>query len=93
MIKKESARASVIRNLSRFSRQQADAVPVRLREVVDSVIVKLPTPTWLAGIQLEIHDQGDATALAVFEKLQQVVLNFRSMRSKLSSISRCRDAS
>ena len=25
------------------------------------------------GIQLEIHDQGDATALAVFEELQQVV--------------------
>lgn len=78
VIKKESARASaIIRNLSRFSRQQqADAVPVRLREVVDSVVELRQRKLAESGIQLEIHDQGDATALAVFEELQQVVLNF-----------------
>ena len=78
LIQKESARASaIIRNLSRFSRQQqADAIPVRLREVVDSVIELRQRKLAENGIELEVNDHGDATAMAVFEELQQVVLNF-----------------
>lgn len=78
LIQKESARASaIIRNLSRFSRQQPrDASPVHLREVVDSVIELRHRKLDESEIELEVHEEGDPIAIAVFEELQQVVLNF-----------------
>ena len=77
MIQKESARASaIIRNLSRFSRQQpGDSTPVRLREVVDSVIQLRERRLTEADIRISVHETGDPVAMAVFEELQQVVLN------------------
>ena len=78
MIQKESARASVIiRNLSRFSRQQTgDPVPVRLREVVASVVELRQRKVAANDILLDVNCDGDPAVSAVFEELQQVVLNF-----------------
>ena len=77
MIQKESARASaIIRNLSRFSRQQpGHATPVRLREVVDSVVQLRERRLAGTGIALSVQESDDPVAMAVFEELQQVVLN------------------
>jgi two-component system NtrC family sensor kinase len=77
MIQKESARASaIIRNLSRFSRQQPGyATSVRLREVVDSVIQLRERRLAETGIALSVQETGNPVAMAVFEELQQVVLN------------------
>jgi C4-dicarboxylate-specific signal transduction histidine kinase len=77
MIQKESARASaIIRNLSRFSRQQpGDSTLVRLREVVDSVMQLRKRRLTEAGIQIAVQETSEPVAMAVFEELQQVVLN------------------
>jgi C4-dicarboxylate-specific signal transduction histidine kinase len=77
MIQKESARASaIIRNLSRFSRQQpGSSTPVRLREVVDSVVQLRERRVTEAGIRLTVRETGKPVVMAVFEELQQVVLN------------------
>ena len=77
MIQRESARASaIIRNLSRFSRQQPGyATSVRLREVVDSVIQLRERRLAETGIALSVQETGNPVAMAVFEELQQVVLN------------------
>ena len=77
MIQKESARASaIIRNLSRFSRQQpGHATAVRLREVIASVIQLRERRLGETRIALSVQEKGNPVAMAVFEELQQVVLN------------------
>jgi C4-dicarboxylate-specific signal transduction histidine kinase len=78
LIQKESARASaIIRNLSRFSRQQnSKPSPVRLRDVVASVVELRQRKIDESGIHFEIDDRGGLPVLAVFTELQQVLLNF-----------------
>jgi C4-dicarboxylate-specific signal transduction histidine kinase len=78
LIQKESTRASaIIRNLSRFGRQQsADAGPVCLREVAESVIELRQRKLQDLSIDLTLQENGQPVAIAVFEELQQVVLNF-----------------
>lgn len=78
MIQRESTRAStIIRNLSRFSRQQTgDPVPVRLREVVASVVELRQRKIAASDILLDVNCDGDPAVSAIFEELQQVVLNF-----------------
>jgi C4-dicarboxylate-specific signal transduction histidine kinase len=78
MIQRESTRAStIIRNLSRFSRQQTgDPVPVRLREVVASVVELRQRKVDANDILLDVNCDGDPAVSAIFEELQQVVLNF-----------------
>ncbi len=77
LIQRESARASgIIRNLSRFGRQTSEPSPVRLRDVVASVLELRQRKLDEQGVRLEFEDQSDATVPAVFTELQQVVLNF-----------------
>jgi C4-dicarboxylate-specific signal transduction histidine kinase len=78
LIQKESARASaIIRNLSRFSRQQtAEPSPVRLYDVLASVIELRQRKLEEENIQLTVDAQPDPPVMAVFNELQQVVLNF-----------------
>jgi C4-dicarboxylate-specific signal transduction histidine kinase len=78
LIQKESERANaIIRNLSRFSRQQsADPAPVRLRDVVSSVVELRKRRLEEQGIELEVRESSDVSVLAVFAELQQVTLNF-----------------
>ena len=78
LIQKESERANaIIRNLSRFSRQQtADPSTVRLRDVVGSVVELRRRQLEEQGIELEVRESYDATVMAVFAELQQVALNF-----------------
>jgi C4-dicarboxylate-specific signal transduction histidine kinase len=78
LIQKESARASaIIRNLSRFTRQHnAQAAPVRLRDVISSVVELRQRRLERAGIGLHVAQSGDPIVMAVFAELQQVVLNF-----------------
>ena len=74
MIQKESARASaIIRNLS--LQPTAAWRVVRLREVVDSVLQLRKRRFTEAGIQIAVQETGEPVAMAVFEELQQVVLN------------------
>ncbi len=78
LIQRESARASaIIRNLSRFSRQQTpDAAAVRLGDVVASVVELRQRKLEVENIALDFAAAGDPPVLAVFAELQQVVLNF-----------------
>lgn len=78
LIQKESTRASaIIRNLSRFGRQQTTAPgPVRLRDVVASVIELRQRKVEEAGIDLDVDEQVVPPVRAVFTELQQVLLNF-----------------
>ena len=78
LIQKESERANaIIRNLSRFSRQQtADPSAVRLRDVVGSVVELRRRQLDEEGIALEVREASDASVMAVFAELQQVTLNF-----------------
>jgi C4-dicarboxylate-specific signal transduction histidine kinase len=78
LIQKESTRASaIIRNLSRFTRQQTmEPTLVRLRDVVASVIELRQRKLEEGRIDLNLVQIGDPLALAVFAELQQVVLNF-----------------
>jgi C4-dicarboxylate-specific signal transduction histidine kinase len=78
IIQKESARASaIIRNLSRFGRQQStEASPVRLGDVVASVIELRQRRLGEDNIELDVVGSGDPSVLAIFTELQQVVLNF-----------------
>lgn len=77
LIQKESTRANaIIRNLSRFTRQQtADPSPVRLRDVVASVVELRQRRLDENQIVLELHEPEDPWVLAVFAELQQVILN------------------
>jgi len=77
LIQKESTRANaIIRNLSRFTRQQtADPSAVRLRDVVTSVVELRQRRLDENQITLEVHEPEDPWVLAVFAELQQVILN------------------
>lgn len=78
LIQKESTRASaIIRNLSRFGRQQTtEPMPVRLGDVVASVVELRQRKLQEQGIKLEIRASSESTVMAVFTELQQVLLNF-----------------
>ena len=78
LIQKESARASaIIRNLSRFSRQQTSKpAPVKLGDVVTSVVELRQRRLQEQGIALEVSEEATRPAHAVFTELQQVMLNF-----------------
>ncbi len=77
LIQRESARASaIIRNLSRFGRQTTEPSPVRLGDVVASVLELRQRKLEEQQVRLEVEDQSEATVPAVFTELQQVVLNF-----------------
>jgi C4-dicarboxylate-specific signal transduction histidine kinase len=78
LIKKESARASaIIRNLSRFSRQQGSTPAlVRVADVVASVVELRRRRLQDQGVQLDLDLQATRPVMAVFTELQQVLLNF-----------------
>jgi C4-dicarboxylate-specific signal transduction histidine kinase len=78
LIHQESARASaIIRNLSRFGRQQPSApVAVDLGEVLASVIELRQRRFAEQDIRLERDERATRPAHGVFTELQQVVLNF-----------------
>jgi C4-dicarboxylate-specific signal transduction histidine kinase len=77
LIRRESTRASgIIRNLQRFGRQTSEPSPVRLSDVVVSVLELRQRKIDEQGIRLDIEDQSEAFVSAVFTELQQVVLNF-----------------
>lgn len=77
LIQRESARASaIIRNLSRFGRQTSEPSPVRLGDIVASVLELRQRKLEEQEVRLEVDDQSEATVPAVFTELQQVVLNF-----------------
>lgn len=78
LIQKESARASaIIRNLSRFSRQQ-ESKPgaVYLEDVVASVVELRQRRLQEQSIRLDREESATRPVKAVFTELQQVVLNF-----------------
>jgi signal transduction histidine kinase len=77
LIRRESTRASaIIRNLQRFGRQTTEPSPVRLSDVLASVLELRQRKMEAQGIRLDIEDQSEAVVSAVFTELQQVVLNF-----------------
>jgi two-component system NtrC family sensor kinase len=77
LIQKESARASaIIRNLSRFGRQVLEPTPVRLRDVVASVMELRQRKLNEANIRVEVHERSVGLVMAIFTELQQVLLNF-----------------
>ena len=78
LIKKESGRASaIIRNLSRFSRQQGSkAGAVYLRDVVASVVELRQRRFQEQNVTLAVEDDSSQPTLAVLTELQQVLLNF-----------------
>jgi len=77
LIQKESARASaIIRNLSRFGRQVLEPTPVRLRDVVASVMELRQRKLNESNIRVDVHEQSVGLVMAIFTELQQVLLNF-----------------
>ena len=77
LIQKESARASaIIRNLSKFGRQMSEPTPVRLRDVVASVLELRQRKLEELNIEVDVDDKSTAVVMAMFTELQQVVLNF-----------------
>ena len=77
LIQKESARASaIIRNLSRFGRQMSEPTPVRLRDVVASVMELRQRKLEELNIAVEFDERSKSLVMAIFTELQQVVLNF-----------------
>ena len=77
LIQKESTRASaIIRNLSKFGRQMAEPSPVRLRDVVASVMELRQRKLEELNIEVDIEERSQAHVMAMFTELQQVVLNF-----------------
>jgi signal transduction histidine kinase len=77
LIQKESTRASaIIRNLSRFGRQMSEPTPVRLRDVVASVMELRQRKLEELNIEVEIDEHSKAIVMAIFTELQQVALNF-----------------
>ena len=77
LIQKESARASaIIRNLSRFGRQMSEPTPVRLRDVVASVLELRQRKLEELNIKVEIDERSSGWVMAIFTELQQVALNF-----------------
>ena len=78
LIQKESMRASaIIRNVSRFSRQQsAKPSTVLIADVIASVVELRHRRLHEQSIDVVIDDQATHPTLAVFTELQQVLLNF-----------------
>jgi two-component system NtrC family sensor kinase len=77
LIQKESSRASaIIRNLSKFGRQMSEPSPVRLRDVVASVMELRQRKLEESNISVEVDDRSQGLVMAIFTELQQVVLNF-----------------
>ncbi len=77
LIQKESARASaIIRNLSRFGRQTSEPSPVRLKEIVASVMELRQRKLEELEIAVDVQERSRATVMAIFTELQQVLLNF-----------------
>ena len=77
LIQKEASRASaIIRNLSRFGRQMSEPTPVRLRDVVASVMELRQRKLEELNITVDIEEKSQAMVMAIFTELQQVVLNF-----------------
>ena len=78
LIQKESTRAcGIIRNLALFARQQTgEAAPVRLSDVVASVVELRQRRLETEDIELRIEDRSTQLVRAVLTELQQVVLNF-----------------
>lgn len=77
LIQKESSRASaIIRNLSRFGRQMSEPMPVRLRDVVASVMELRQRKLEELNIKVEVVEHSNAIVMAIFTELQQVLLNF-----------------
>lgn len=77
LIQKEASRASaIIRNLSRFGRQISEPLPVRLRDVIASVLELRQRKLEESNIKVEIEERSTAMVMAIFTELQQVVLNF-----------------
>jgi signal transduction histidine kinase len=77
LIQKESTRASaIIRNLSRFGRQVSEPTPVRLHDVVASVMELRQRKLEELNISVELDERSKALVSAIFTELQQVLLNF-----------------
>jgi C4-dicarboxylate-specific signal transduction histidine kinase len=77
LIQKESERASaIIRNLSRFGRQALDPSPVRLRDVVASVMELRHRKLEEANIRVSVEERSQGLVMAILTELQQVLLNF-----------------
>ena len=77
LIQKESARASaIIRNLSKFGRQMSEPTPVRLRDVVASVLELRQRKLEESNIAIDVEEKSNAVVMAIFTELQQVLLNF-----------------
>ena len=78
IIQKESRRASaIIRNVSRFSRQQtARPALVQPADVIASVVELRQRRLRELDITLEVEDRSAQPVLGVFTELQQVLLNF-----------------
>lgn len=77
LIQKESSRASaIIRNLQRFGRQVLEPSPVRLRDVVASVMELRHRKLEESNIKVKADEKSTALVMAIFTELQQVLLNF-----------------
>ena len=77
LIQKESVRASaIIRNLSRFGRQMSEPTPVKLRDVIASVMELRQRKLEELSIHVEVDEKSVAPVMAIFTELQQVLLNF-----------------
>jgi C4-dicarboxylate-specific signal transduction histidine kinase len=78
LIQKESARASgIIRNLSRFTRQQSSSPSaVDLTGVVAAVVELRQRRLQEKGVALVLDEQATRPVVAVLTELQQVLLNF-----------------
>lgn len=78
VIQQESTRAgAIIRNLTRFTRQQpAGPTPVRLSEIVEWLSELWRRRLQDQGIDLVLDDQSRAAVSVVATELQQVALNF-----------------
>jgi len=77
LIQKESTRASaIIRNLSRFGRQMSEPTPVKLRDVVASVMELRHRKLDELNIRVDVDEKSVAPVMAIFTELQQVLLNF-----------------
>lgn len=79
LIHREGERASVIvRNLQRFAGQSSEPAPIRLQDVVASVLDLRGRKLETQGIRLELANRSQSSVMGVFTELQQVVLNFLS---------------
>ena len=71
-----SRASAIIRNLQRFGRQTSEPTPVRLRDVVASVLELRQRQFEEIGIAIELEEHSTALVMAIFTELQQVLLNF-----------------